>query len=551
MESLQESGAGKPKGPVILAIMDGVGVGRSEHGDAVRSAKTPTLDQLRECSIYTQLKAHGAAVGMPTDDDMGNSEVGHNAIGCGRVFAQGASLVKNAIEDGSFYAGSVWTEMLEHCATKGSTLHLIGLLSDGNVHSHWSHVKAMLQNASERGVQKARIHTLLDGRDVGETSALEYVDPFEEFLSELNAGGVDYRIASGGGRMKITMDRYDADWPMVERGWQLHVKGEGPQFASARDAIVACREARPGVIDQDLDGFVVAENGEAVGPVRDGDCVICFNFRGDRAMELCKAFDDDDFPYFERGERPDVMFAGMMQYDGDLGIPRRYLVNPPSIDRTMGEYLASSGARQLAVSETQKYGHVTYFFNGNRSGKFADDLETYIEVPSDNVPFEERPWMKAAEITDHVLEGIESGAYDFIRVNYPNGDMVGHTGHYQAVEISVEATDLAVRRLLPAIEKAGGVLVLTADHGNADEMYELDKEGQPKLDADGKRKNKTSHSLNPVPVYIYDPSGQFTLEKVELENPGITSLTATCISLMGFLPPDDYDPALVTVSPAG
>ncbi len=548
MENLKKSGAAGPKGPVVLAIMDGVGIGKYPEGDAVRSALTPQLDWLAQHALTRRLKAHGRAVGLPSDGDMGNSEVGHNAIGCGRVFDQGAMLVNAAIESGDLYRGKVWRGLIENCLSRKSTLHFIGLFSDGNVHSHLDHLRAMLRQARQEGVRRARVHILLDGRDVGETSALDYVDPFEKFLAELNVGGVDYRIASGGGRMRITMDRYNADWGMVQLGWDIHVHARGPQFPSARAAIQAHRQAQPGVIDQDLPPFVIAENGRPVGPVEDDDSVIFFNFRGDRGIEISRAFEDDDFHGFDRGRRPRVCYAGMMQYDGDLQIPKSFLVSPPSISRTMGELLCRAGVRQLAISETQKFGHVTYFFNGNRSGKFDEALEEYVEIPSDRVPFEQRPWMKAAEITDRVAVEIAANKYPFIRLNYPNGDMVGHTGVYQAAQIAVETVDLCLARLMDAVRAARGILVVSADHGNADDMYEHDKKGAVILNPDtGRPKAKTSHSLNPVPVHVYDPAPDSPWRLAERQDLGISSLAATCLALLGFIPPEDYDPPLVTI----
>ena len=554
METLTRPIFSGPQGPVVLVIMDGVGIGVYPEGDAVRSALKPNLDWLREHALYSELKAHGTAVGLPSDEDMGNSEVGHNAIGCGRVYDQGAMLVNAAIASGAIFRGPVWRSLTEPCLAKDATLHFLGLFSDGNVHSHIDHLRAMLAQAHKQGVRRARIHILLDGRDVSETSALDYVDPFEAFLASLNADGrTDYRIASGGGRMAITMDRYNADWSMVQRGWQIHVLGRGPRFPSARAAIEAARLAKPGVIDQDLPGFVIAENGQPVGPIRDGDSVVFFNFRGDRAIEISRAFEDETMPEFDRGARPRVRYVGMMRYDGDLQIPKTFLVDPPAIDRTMGEYLARAGVRQLAISETQKFGHVTYFFNGNRSGKFDKGLEDYVEIKSDIVPFDQRPYMKAAEITDRVIEAMRCGTYKFIRLNYPNGDMVGHTGNYPATQVAVEMVDLCLGRLLPVLRETGGILVLSADHGNADDMYEHDKgSGKIKRDAaTGRIKVKTSHSLNPVPVVVYDPAGTAGARLSARKGLGIGSLAATCLRLLGFDPPEGYDPSVVELASAG
>jgi 2,3-bisphosphoglycerate-independent phosphoglycerate mutase len=540
-----------PRGPVVLAVLDGIGIGRHAEGDIVRAAHTPTMDWLRRNALASQLKAHGRAVGMPSDGDMGNSEVGHNAIGCGRVFQQGAALVSEAIASGALFEGKVWCDLIGRVRDNATCLHLIGLLSDGNVHSHIDHLEALLAAAARTGVRRARVHALLDGRDVPSTSALIYVDRLEDLLGRLNrAHGVDYRIASGGGRMQITMDRYEADWQMVARGWQTHVAGKGRGFASCREAIETFRRELPGVIDQDLPAFVVLDGGQPVGPVRDGDSVICFNFRGDRAIELSKAFEEKDFRHFERDPMPAVAYAGMMQYDGDALIPKQYLVNPPGIDRTLGEYLAKTGVRQLAISETQKFGHVTYFFNGNRTGKFDEKLEDYIEIPSDQVPFEQRPWMKAAQITDRVLQALQEEKYGFIRLNFANGDMVGHTGIIEAVRIAVETVDLCLGRLVAAIQKTQGVLIVSADHGNADDMLERDKKtGQVMVDAEtGKPKTKTAHSLNPVPVFVYDPHQRLPLRLSAAQDLGISSLAATVLVLLGFEPPADYTPSIVTVA---
>lgn len=300
------------EGPVLVVVMDGVGMGREDEGDAVWLARTPNLDWLKENACFVPLRAHGTAVGLPSDDDMGNSEVGHNALGAGRVFEQGAKLVNRAIEDGTLFEGEPWRQAVARVKESGEPLHFIGLLSDGNVHSHITHLFAMLRRAAQDGVQRARVHALLDGRDVPETSALEYVEQLEEVLSELSQDGRDYRVASGGGRMKVTMDRYEADWAMVERGWKLHVRGEGRSFGSLREAIETLRE-ETGATDQNLPGFVIADGGEPVGPIRDGASVLFFNFRGDRALEITRAFDEEDFDGFERGPRPDVFYAGMMQ----------------------------------------------------------------------------------------------------------------------------------------------------------------------------------------------------------------------------------------------
>ena len=534
------------EGPVVLLIMDGVGFGKYTEGDAVANSVTQTLDRLYATNPWTKLKAHGTAVGLPSDDDMGNSEVGHNAMGCGRVFSQGAKLVASSIETKAMFEGQTWNKLIANAKSYSSTLHFIGLLSDGNVHSHIDNLKAMVRQAKDDGVKTVRVHALLDGRDVGELSALEYFEPFEAFLHELNDDTFDARIASGGGRMVITMDRYNANWKMVEKGWHTHVLGEGRMFASSTEAITTLRK-ETGAIDQDLPPFVIAKDNKPVGPIVDHDSVILFNFRGDRALEITKAFEADVLTEFDRKRHPRVEYAGMMEYDGDLHVPAQYLVSPPAIDRTLAEYLTKNNVRQFSISETQKFGHVTYFFNGNRSGKFSEELEEYVEIPSDTVPFEERPWMKCAEIADRVISEIESKKWDLIKLNFPNGDMVGHTGIYQAVVCSMEGLDLQIGRIEKAVRKAGGVLLITADHGNADDMYEHKKNGEVDRKEDGSPKAKTSHSLNPVPFILVDPAYNNEYELTLNEGLGISSVAATVMNFLDFEEPEFYDRSIITL----
>jgi len=547
MSKLEKSTFAGVQGPVLTIVMDGVGITAEGETNAVSRAYMPNLKSIMAKYPMVQLKAHGTAVGLPSDDDMGNSEVGHNALGSGQVFAQGAKLVSQSIESGKMFASDAWNQIVGNVKNNNSTLHFLGLFSDGNVHSHIDHLKAMLTQAKKDGVSTVRVHILLDGRDVGETSALEYVNPFEEFLASLRDDSFDIKIASGGGRMQITMDRYEANWGMVELGWKTHVLGEGRTFASAAEAIETYR-AETKVIDQDLPPFVIAENGKPVGTVEDGDSVVFFNFRGDRAIEISKTFEAGaDFDKFDRVRVPAVTYAGMLEYDGDLHIPSRYLVNPPEITNTMGEYLADTGVAQYAISETQKYGHVTYFWNGNRSGKFSDELETYVEIPSDIVPFEQRPWMQCALITDELIEALKSGKYPCLRVNFPNGDMVGHTGSLAATICSLEAMDLQLGRILAVVDELKGVALITADHGNADEMAELDKKTKaPKLNKDGSYKAKTSHTLNPVPLIVYDNfySDSYTV-KEDTGAFGLSNVAATAVNLLGYKAPAMWDESVI------
>ena len=505
------------KKPIVLVIMDGVGKGDGGSGDAVAVAKTPTLDHLLATCPHTWLKAHGTAVGLPTDDDMGNSEVGHNALGCGQIYSQGAKLVSESIENGKLFESATWKALVANCVGTGRAFHFLGLLSDGNVHSNISHLFALLRHAHAEGVKRAYCHILLDGRDVPATSALDYVRQLEDVLAELRKDGCDYRIASGGGRMQITMDRYEANWKMVEDGWRTHVQGLGRQFPSAEEAIETYRREL-GCIDQDLPAFVVAENGEPVARIANGDSVVLFNFRGDRAQEISLAFDRKDFDKFDRGDYTGVLYAGMLEYDGDLKIPTRYLVEPPVIRNTLTELCCANGIREYALSETQKYGHVTYFWNGNRSGKVDEALETYDEIPSDVIPFEQAPAMKSVEIADHMIAAMESRKYDFLRCNFPNGDMVGHTG---------------VRRILEAADRLGYTVLVTADHGNADQMTETKK---------GKTSVRTAHSLNPVPFIIYDPGVQHTIKEGHF---GLANVAPTVATLLGLKAPACWEESML------
>jgi 2,3-bisphosphoglycerate-independent phosphoglycerate mutase len=540
-------------GQLLLVILDGVGLyrGRDQgyEGNAFDLATTPNLDRLfRDAAVCLELKAHGVAVGLPSDQDMGNSEVGHNAIGAGRIFEQGAKLVQQSIADGSLFEGDVWRCLVRRVLDKGSTFHLMGLLSDGNVHSHIDHLIALLRRLAAEGVARIRVHVLADGRDVDPVSFDRYLEKLEAVLDEM-AGeeDIDAAVASGGGRMQITMDRYNADWNMVRRGWKTHVQGAGQSFSSAAEAVKVLRRENPGIIDQDLPPFVIVDgDGDPLGPIGDGDSVVFFNFRGDRAIEISQAFTEPDFDGFDRGKLPDVLYAGMTEYDGDLKIPPLYLVSPPAISRTVSEYLVHNGVSQLAVAETQKFGHVTFFWNGNNSEPFDRALEKWIEVPSDVVPFDTAPEMKAREVTEVVIEDLGDRGHRFIRVNLANGDMVGHTGSLGAAISAMEVVDECVGRLEKAIREAGATMIITADHGNVDMMFEVDRAtGNLKLDPSGNPVIKTSHTLSPVPWCIVGPEARQFRTNPEVAEPGLGNIAATILLLLGFEAPADYLPALI------
>ncbi len=542
----------KPRqGPVVMVVMDGIGIGRHDNGDAVFLAHPENLnryiEEAKEKKLYAELCAHGPAVGLPSDDDMGNSEVGHNALGSGQVVAQGAKRVNESIAAGDIFGTDSWKNIVKETAEAGKTVHLFGLLSDGNVHSHIGQVFKLLEGAQKSGVKRIRIHPLLDGRDVAPDSGLEYIARLEEKLAALRSEGVDALIATGGGRMHVTMDRYGSDWKMVERGWNAMVHGKlladevtqqyAGYFKSAKEAIECARALYPDKLDQFNPTFVIVdENGSPVGKMEEGDAVINFNFRGDRAIQISEAFVKDDFSVFERGDFPRVKYAGLLEYDSDAKLPPRYLVAPPSIKNVSGEYLARMGVKSYAIAETHKYGHVTYFWNGNRSGYINESLEKYEEIrslPNDTIA--DIPEMKIYEVTDRLLEVVKSGQYDFIRVNYANGDMVGHTGNLQSCIKSVKDLDVCMKKLVDAVLAQNGVLVITADHGNAEQK--LDKKG----------KVMTSHTLNPVPFFVVDSGfkGEYQVSTEGIKTPGIANVTASFLNLLGFEAPEFYEKSLL------
>lgn len=537
----------RPDGPVVLLILDGVGIGRGDAFDAVARANTPQLDLIKARGLMRSLKAHGPAVGLPSESDIGNSEVGHNILGAGRIFDQGAKCVEQAFDSRSIWDG-VWSELSSQVRNGESTLHFVGLLSDGNVHSNISHLRKLVERASYDGVKRVRVHVLFDGRDVPDQTAENYAQQLSEILEAASSDpGYDYQIASGGGRMTTTMDRYEADWGIVERGWQAHVLGAARPFGSVSEALRTFRDEEPGISDQVLPAFSICDaDGAPIGTIEDGDAVLLFNFRGDRAIEISQAFESgSDFAGFDRVRVPDVMFAGMMLYDGDLMVPSRYLVQPEKVDGTLSEYLCSRGVSQFACAETQKYGHVTYFWNGNRASRFDTTLEEYLEIPSDRLSFDQRPWMKSAETADAVIEQIKAGSYRFIRANFAGGDMVGHTGNLAATMVAVEAIDLGLGRILKAIRNANGCLIVTADHGNADDMVQRDRDGEPVFNEGGKAVARTSHSLNEVPFMILEESSRSYVLRDDLNDAGLANVASTVIELLGLTPPVDYEPSLI------
>ena len=539
------------KGKILaMVVLDGWGEANPDQYNCIHVAETPTMDCLKKGAPdrWRLVRAHGKAVGLPTEDDMGNSEVGHNALGAGRIYAQGAKLVDLALATGKIYDGEGFNYIKESFET--GTLHLIGLLSDGGVHSRLDQLQLLLKGASERGAKRIRVHILTDGRDVLDGSSVGFVETLENDLSNLREKGVDAQIASGGGRMYVTMDRYENDWDVVKRGWDAQVLGEAPhKFRSAIEAVKKLREV-PKANDQYLAPFVIVdEHGNSVGPIVDGDAVVTLNFRADRMVMLAKALEYENFDKFDRVRFPKIRYAGMLQYDGELKLPSRYLVSPPEIERTSGEYLVNNGVRTFACSETVKFGHVTFFWNGNRSGYFNPEMEEYVEIPSDSgITFNVQPKMKALEIAEKARDAILGRKFHQVRVNLPNSDMVGHTGDIGATVVACKAADEAVQIILDAIEQVGGIYVVTADHGNAEDMVKRNKKGEPLLDKDGKIQILTSHTLEPVPIAIGGPGlAPGVRFRKDVPDGGLANVAATVMNLHGFNAPSDYEPTLIEV----
>jgi len=539
-------------GPLLLVIMDGIGLGNDGEGNAVFLAQPKTLERIStECrarNLFCQLKAHGTAVGMVSDKDMGNSEVGHNALGSGQIYDQGAKLVDASIKSGRLFTTPLWGELTTTVKQKNSTIHLIGLLSDGNVHSNLEQLFELLKGLARAAVTKVRLHILTDGRDVPANSALRYIRLLENQLETIKQKNqdFDYQIASGGGRMYVTMDRYESNWEIVHRGWLAHVLGKIQEkelingykgyYHSAEEAIKDARACFPEKNDQFLPPFVlVDQKGESVGKIRDNDVVINFNFRGDRAIQISKAFEQENFDKFDREFYPKVTYVGLLEYDGDEHIPKKFLVPPPDIQHILSEYCCANNIKSFAIAETHKFGHVTYFWNGNRSGYVCPSKERYVEIPSEpNELIAKRPQMKAKEVCQETIAALESKEYQFIRVNFANGDMVGHTGNISSAVKAVKVVDECLNDLLKTVAELDGITIVTADHGNCEEM--LSREG----------KMITAHSLNPVGFWIVDKNwqGEYEIRK-DIEEPGLSNVAATILNLLGYEKPPMYRESLI------
>lgn len=509
----------RPK-PVALIIMDGYGLSPREEGDATRAAETPYLDKLFQEAPYAVLGAAGEAVGLP-EGQMGNSEVGHLNLGAGRKVYQEFTRINKAIEDNELEENERLMKAIRRADDNGGALHLMGLLSDGGVHSHILHLFGLLEMAEEYGLEDVYVHAILDGRDTPPQSALKYIEQLEEKMDELGVG----EIATVSGRY-YTMDR-DERWDRTEKAYKALVKAEGKEAPSAAKAVENSYEED--VNDEFVEPVVVNPEGR----IRDGDAVIFFNFRADRARQITRALALPEFSGFERPqEHPDdLYYVCMTEYDEDFDLPIAF--PPMEVEKGLGEILSSQGLRQLRIAETEKYAHVTFFFNGGEEKELEGEERVLIPSPQIET-YDKQPEMSAPEVTDRVLELIEEDEFDVIVLNYANPDMVGHTGDFEAAVKAVEAVEEGVSQVVPAILEKGGQVLLTADHGNAEKMEEED--GSP----------FTAHSTNDVPLfYLGGPRG------ITIRDGILADIAPTMLDILGLEKPEEMTGRSLLVEEAG
>lgn len=511
------------KKPTVLMILDGFGINNDSYGNAIKNANTPNIDSYFEKYQNTQLKASGLSVGLP-EGQMGNSEVGHLNIGSGRIVYQDFTRITKSIEDKDFFENKAFIEAMDNAKKHDSALHIFGLLSDGGVHSHNTHLYALLELAKKQNISKAYVHCFLDGRDVPPSSAVKYIDELEKKIKEIGVG----KIATISGRY-YAMDR-DKRWDRVKLAYDAIVLGEGEKVTSSTEALE--KSYANNVVDEFVKPTVIYENNNPVGIVSENDSIIMFNFRPDRAREITRAFVDPEFEDFERanGYFP-VHYVCMTQYDATL--PNVNLAyGPQSLINTFGEYISNKGLKQLRIAETEKYAHVTFFFNGGVEE--PNEGENRILIPSPKVAtYDMKPEMSAYEVTDELIKAINGEIYDVIIVNYANPDMVGHTGDFEAAVKAIEAVDECVGRVVELLVNKDGQLLITADHGNSDEM--LDEAGNP----------ITKHSTNPVPLILINAEKEYELIEGKLAD-----IAPTLLHLMNLPKPEEMTGNSLLLEPA-
>lgn len=509
--------------PTVLMILDGYGINESEYGNAVKKANTPNLDSYFEKYPKVSIEASGLAVGLP-EGQMGNSEVGHLNIGAGRIVYQDFTRITKAIKDGDFFENSVFIEAMENAKKNDSALHLWGLLSDGGVHSHITHLYALLELAKKQGLSKVYVHCFLDGRDVPPSSAINYINELEEKMKEIGVG----KIATISGRY-YAMDR-DKRWERVKLAYDAMALGEGVKADSSVEAIE--KSYAEDVVDEFVKPTVILNQGNPTAVVSEKDSIIMFNFRPDRAREISRSFVDQEFDGFERanGYFP-IHYVCMTQYDASL--PKVSLAYPPQVlTNTLGEYISKEGLKQLRIAETEKYAHVTFFFNGGVEEE--NEGENRVLIPSPRVAtYDIQPEMSAYEVTNKLIEELNKDIYDLIIINYANPDMVGHTGIMEAAIKAVEVVDECVGRVVEKVIEKNGQLIITADHGNSDEM--LDKDGNP----------ITKHSTNPVPLVLINAAKEY-----ELQEGRLADIAPTLLHLMDIPKPEEMTGSSLLLEPA-
>ncbi|MCI9106136.1 MAG: 2,3-bisphosphoglycerate-independent phosphoglycerate mutase [Lachnospiraceae bacterium] len=502
------------KKPVVLMILDGYGLNDNCEANAVCEGKTPVMDQLMSQCPFVKGQASGLAVGLP-EGQMGNSEVGHLNMGAGRIVYQELTRITKSIQDGDFFENKAFMAAVENCKKNDSALHLYGLVSDGGVHSHNTHIYGLLELAKRNGLEKVYVHCFLDGRDTPPTSGRDYVAALEQEMKKLGVG----KVATVAGRY-YAMDR-DKNWDRVKIAYDALTKSEGPKSESATGAIQASYDE--GKTDEFMMPTVITENGSPVAAIQEKDSIIFYNFRPDRARELTHVFCDDVFDGFERGERVKTTYVCFTDYDETIG-NKLVAFEKESITNTFGEFLAAHGLKQARIAETEKYAHVTFFFNGGIEEPNEGEERFLIPSPKEVATYDLKPEMSAPAVCDKLVEVIRSGKYDVVIINFANPDMVGHTGVEAAAIQAIEAVDHCVGRVVDAIKETGGVMFICADHGNAEQLIDYET-GEP----------FTAHTTNPVPFILVNADPAYKLR----EGGCLADIAPTLIELMGLEQPKE------------